>query len=1427
MDNDEDRQHVNHKPYAGVGLPGATIPEASSRTSVHVNNVVPADGNLPPTAVPYRWKDKLPQYPAEQKFMNGYCLQNGSAFSLERQSELGVYLNHSSVMAARQGQFNSLPSRTVGNVGPYYNGTHTKSTSSADGDSLDLPPEGVAHNLEQMRLLHKFKELRRHQIQQQEILMQQQEQQLALLRQEMKQRQRQVTTLQPHLDVWKEKQYEKASMKTPPIKRSHRSEEMSSISAQQQIPEDMQKTIYYQLEEDNELSSMEDNDPEEPSHLSAYHGLDGICPLGDSASESETESNYVDNKEINRFGGQAVLSPRQNVQPKESAAKVKLSQSKKNASSDVVSTEVQQITGPSENIHLSQGASCNPLDERPISSHLGRKKTFEQLVEEQLEEEKEQESNVSQNIPVKKPFLRRGQGIARFNPPPDEKSVQRVKKSQRAMSSIPPAVVPTKEINRRPMSQPVITSNKSKATKTESAKLSMKPPKYPTNRQKLKLGVAPKPVPSVTPAPRSCEDQSKAGPFSSSSQSDQSTISFSSVSNAIPTNSKEVEKILRAIYNGKPIGEAEDSSEQVSEICKRISPTNSVEVEKSDLAEFEFMEQMADDMSFCSDSSVVMKFMDNRLPIQIPDSSNSKTSSPNQRIHFGKQFGETRSLSSKLRTHASQNTSESISSDQDDTLVNSDTDILIASPKKCIENEVDSDNQSLLEYEESDIDEAPILPGNKKKDSAIQTQIDHLFENSSLGLKKSDQLSSKDATAKLTRKVTVASQFDFKAMKGSDVVFPPKVLTRKIAPKDDWLKQKMMQDTNSVKSSSSADTLSAFGQNGRDESVDGGTNSDIHSSDECFTDSDTVENSGSNSSRSSSVTDAFDDHDEWNDTCDSVQKNLKHLIPKDPGTEENTVESSEKFIVSDKKSTPSITSPPTSKLVSKLFPVLQPKTTKENKAEEARQCKLQAVSQVPVGDGVQSKLLREKLTQLEKEIARFQKENANLEKLHREREEGVKKLRKEMCEFETAKKEELQKLHDFKEEEMKKLRNERKVFEKYHKAVRSLPNKEQRQEIETLKSQFGELQEEMRRKEARWNSNTNRLRQRIQDLEDENKQLRDEVHFMENKRLEWLQEKESLIQNQKKLALRNNKPQTKNVLTSNSVNSDRDQDSDTGQNEIKVHQMFMASPAGDYRFVGGGKKKEQFERGKVVRTSSEAMPRQASAVLATPQELNNGNSDMRMELNRNPPQRRKNLNVLKHSPIIKGDVIEEVQHPDGKTERRYQSGAREVVFSNGTRKEMSSDGRYIILWFFNGDVKQITEDQMVVYYYAESQTTVTTYADGLEVLEFLKGQTEKHYPDGTQEITFPDQTVKYLRPDGSEESHCQDGTVIKVDANGVRTLEFPNGQREIHTEKFKRREYPDGTQKTIYPDGRQETKFSNGRIRIKDKDGNVLLDKKF
>ena len=47
-------------------------------------------------------------------------------------------------------------------------------------------------------------------------------------------------------------------------------------------------------------------------------------------------------------------------------------------------------------------------------------------------------------------------------------------------------------------------------------------------------------------------------------------------------------------------------------------------------------------------------------------------------------------------------------------------------------------------------------------------------------------------------------------------------------------------------------------------------------------------------------------------------------------------------------------------------------------------------------------------------------------------------------------------------------------------------------------------------------------------------------------------------------------------------------------------------------------------------------------------------------------------------------------------ERTYKNGAREILFSNGTQKEISADGKSICVSFFNGDMKQILPDQRVV-----------------------------------------------------------------------------------------------------------------------------------
>ncbi|XP_023554937.1 centromere protein J [Octodon degus] len=223
-----------------------------------------------------------------------------------------------------------------------------------------------------------------------------------------------------------------------------------------------------------------------------------------------------------------------------------------------------------------------------------------------------------------------------------------------------------------------------------------------------------------------------------------------------------------------------------------------------------------------------------------------------------------------------------------------------------------------------------------------------------------------------------------------------------------------------------------------------------------------------------------------------------------------------------------------------------------------------------------------------------------------------------------------------------------------------------------------------------------------------------------------------------------------------------------------------------------------------------------------PQDL--GNSDKQAVLPSKPLEEVNFVDLEYKEKEEKDDVQEEISHLDGKVEKVYKNGNRVILFPNGTQKEVSTDGKSITVTFFNGDVKQVTPDDRVIYYYAAAQTTHTTYPEGLEVLHFPSGQIEKHFPDGRKEITFPDQTIKNLFADGQEESIFPDGTVVRVQRDGNKIIEFNNGQRELHTTQFKRREYPDGTVKTVYANGHQETKYASGRIRIKDKDGNVLMD---
>ncbi|KAJ3592519.1 hypothetical protein NHX12_007646 [Muraenolepis orangiensis] len=509
----------------------------------------------------------------------------------------------------------------------------------------------------------------------------------------------------------------------------------------------------------------------------------------------------------------------------------------------------------------------------------------------------------------------------------------------------------------------------------------------------------------------------------------------------------------------------------------------------------------------------------------------------------------------------------------------------------------------------------------------------------------------------------------------------------------------------------------------------------------------------------------FDDDDTWNDleetavappTCplprlSPSERILTRKVAASRGTETST----EPIVTNQELPEPTI---PASQLMARLFPSLKPKSQNAPVpvVPEAKQFD-EAPGQQVQSQQVQSRQLRERLVELELEIERFKKENKALSRLREENERSKEELRS-------------LKLEEVSKEENRKLQRDKKLFEQHTSAARAIPDKKEREEIQSLKQQLISLQEEVRRKESRWGTTHCRLRQQIDTLNTENTALKEEVNTLERG--------SSLL-----------------VLWT--------------PGEPILRSVASRPP-----------------RGALGRTASPGLSPEEKPVARPPDKTLEPEPPLpSLETALTPTSKRAVLYHVEEEEANESRESNTEVNTQGKMEQLLPCGGRLIVFPNGTRKELSADGLTATVTFFNGDTKQVMADQRVVYYYAEAHTTHTTFPDGMEILQFPNHQNEKHFPDGRKEITFPDQTVKTLFPDGREESVLTDGTVIHINPDGSKEIQFNTGQKEVHTAEYKRREYPDGTVKTVYSHGRQETRYPTGRVRIKDKDGNVLSDK--
>lgn len=106
--------------------------------------------------------------------------------------------------------------------------------------------------------------------------------------------------------------------------------------------------------------------------------------------------------------------------------------------------------------------------------------------------------------------------------------------------------------------------------------------------------------------------------------------------------------------------------------------------------------------------------------------------------------------------------------------------------------------------------------------------------------------------------------------------------------------------------------------------------------------------------------------------------------------------------------------------------------------------------------------------------------------------------------------------------------------------------------------------------------------------------------------------------------------------------------------------------------------------------------------------------------------------------VISGhQLLQELQHPDGKVEQMYADGTRVLMFANGTSKTTGPDGGTCIR-FTNGDVKRQTADGRTDYYYAEVSSKACSQALWLS---HQGGYTAVHPPRHHQRIPCLESTA--------------------------------------------------------------------------------------
>ena len=446
-----------------------------------------------------------------------------------------------------------------------------------------------------------------------------------------------------------------------------------------------------------------------------------------------------------------------------------------------------------------------------------------------------------------------------------------------------------------------------------------------------------------------------------------------------------------------------------------------------------------------------------------------------------------------------------------------------------------------------------------------------------------------------------------------------------------------------------------------------------------------------------------------------------------------------------------------------------------------------------------AEMAKGKIEELNQWLYKAKKEAEKNSRFRNNLSEKVKSFNKAKEELETFEESVMKEIQEFNENELEKLKREVKVHERNQKMMANLPSKKDREEIEMMKNLMSKIKEEASIKHNRYKLNKDRVSKLIEEAKQKKKELIKRLETLDtltnkteqfrepvkeipasiNKNIQVIKSEDKEInhvdytfnpEDFERITQQLENISKTPKLTPNEAKNEVSQSPQNLHKASKISSMPPKPPQSDL-----GKQNSSFTPDKIIKPN---------------QEISSNNEKYLKTESKSAESA--------HTPEIseKIPLLDHKTFPDGRILKLYESGHRETIFPNNTRKEEYPNG-YSVLFYANKDIKQVFPDGRIVYYYSEQSTSHTSYPDGSKLIRFGTGQTEKHYQDGSKKIKYLDGTIKKISASGDQETIYPDSTLELVLANGSSSVFHPGGHKEIQLNGSKKRVYFNGTSKSI------------------------------